>query len=156
MKSAQIATICDASPMGALVIPRDTPLKNAIEQFAQDPTLHGIFVTDKAGRLGGVVNNHDLLDWARLQFDLLSRDFLLPVGKVRRLLTAKTIGDLAIPDSHKMAVTLTSTLSDALRLMARHELEDVAVVDETGRIINDLRLSEVLLAALRVSAENNP
>lgn len=151
MKKTTIAVASSQSPMGALLLPADTPLGEAISRFAADPTLHGIFLIDQGGRLIGVINNQDLLDWARLQFDLLSRDFVLPVGKVRRLLTAETIGDLALPDSHKMAVAMHATIEEALLVMATYGLEDVAVLDDKGRVINDLRLSEVLKAALCVA-----
>ena len=65
MKNTKIAAASQQSPMGALLLPADTPLAEAIGRFASDPTLHGIFLVDNAGRLAGVINNHDLLDWAR-------------------------------------------------------------------------------------------
>jgi CBS-domain-containing membrane protein len=152
MKKTKISVICQTSPMGALVVPMDMPLDEAINRFAGDPTLHGIFLVDAQGNFMGVVSNQDLLEWARLQFDLLSRDYMLPVGKVRRLLTAHTIGDLALPDSGKMAAHLDDSLESALLTMSEYGLEDIAVIDDAGRIINDLRLSEVLHYALQVGA----
>ncbi len=52
-----------------------------------------------------------------------------------------------------MAVRLDDTIEDALLIMARYALEDIAVLDQEGRVVNDLRLSEVLKVALRLSAE---
>lgn len=153
MKKTKIAVASSQSPMGALLLTADTPLAEAIGRFAANPTLHGIFVVDEETRLVGVINNQDLLDWARLQFDLLSRDFVLPVAKVRRLLTATTIGDLALPESDKMAVQEDDTVEAALLQMANFELEDIAVIDADGRIVNDLRLSEVLKLALRLAEQ---
>ena len=149
MKTTRVADVCQQSTMGGLLLHKDLPAQEAIARFAADDTLHGIFLVDDDERLVGVISNQDLLDWARLQFDLLPSDFPLPVGKVRRLLSAERIGDLAVPDSRKMAVRLHDTLSEALQTMAEHDLEDIAVLDETGRVINDLRLSEVLTFALR-------
>ena len=63
---------------------------------------------------------------------------------VLRLMSAKHISGLAGCDSKRMSVTVTETLADALERMATFELEDIAVLDEDGRIVNDLRLSEVL------------
>ena len=74
----------------------------------------------------------------------------MPVGKVRRLISATTIADLAGRNSERMSVSLKETLADALARMATFELEDIAVLDEQGRIVNDLRLSEVLSFALRM------
>ncbi len=45
---------------------------------------------------------------------------------------------------------VNETISDALVRMASFELEDIAVLDEEGRIVNDLRLSEVLSFALPI------
>jgi CBS-domain-containing membrane protein len=134
--------------MEGLVVHQKTPLIDAIRQFAADHTLHSIFIVDHLGRLTGVINNSDLLDWARLHFDLLPSDLPLPVGKVRRLLSAETVHDLALPDSHKMAVSMSDELGEALMKMAEFELEDIPVVDDQGVLVNDLRLSEVLAFAL--------
>ena len=151
MKTTKIASVCQKSPMGALIVAEDLPLDEAIRRFASDATLHGIFLLDADDRFAGVISNRDLLDWARMQFDLLSRDFMLPVGKVRRLLNAKTVGDLALPDSVKMAASLEDSLASALFTMSEYGLEDLAILDAEGRIVNDLRLSEVLHFALQIS-----
>ena len=77
----------------------------------------------------------------------------LAVGKVRRLISAKSIRDLAIPNSERKAININDSLADALVHMGNYDLRDVAVVDDDGLIVNDLRLSEVLAFALRV--QNN-
>ena len=148
MKKTLVAEVSALSTMKALVLPGRTPLAEAIDRFASNEGQHGIFLTGNDGRLSGVVNNDDLLDWARLQFDVMPGD-PLPVGKVRRLISATTIADLAGRNSERMSVRVNETISDALIRMASFELEDIAVLDEDGRIVNDLRLSEVLSFALR-------
>ena len=149
-KSADISIIASTSPMGALLLPYTTPLQEAIWQFASDASLHGIFLVDDQQHLVGVINNTDLLDWARLQFDMYGKDYKLAVHKTRRLLMAKTIGDLALPDSNRMSVSLNDSVETALQKMSRYQLEDIAVVDATGKIVNDLRLSELLNYALKI------
>lgn len=149
MKRTSVAEVSALSTMKALVLPEKTPLAEAIDSFASNEGQHGIFVSGEDGKLAGVVNNADLLDWARLQFDVMPGD-PLAVGKVRRLMSAKNISDLAGRNSKSMSVTVTETLADALERMATFELEDIAVLDEDGRIVNDLRLSEVLSFALRI------
>ncbi len=150
MRRTPVSQVSQTSTMKALVLPSETPIEEAIDRFASNEGQHGIFLTGKDGRLAGVVNNADLLDWARLQFELIPGNLPLPVGKVRRLLGAKNIGDLAVPDSKQMSVHLDETLAVALERMARFDLEDIAVVDAENRIVNDLRLSEVVSFALHV------
>ena len=149
MKNTLVAEVSALSTMKALVLPERTPLTEAIDRFASNEGQHGIFLTGDDGRLSGVVNNEDLLDWARLQFDVMPGD-PLPVGKVRRLISATAISDLAGRNSARMSVRVNETISDALIRMASFELEDIAVLDEEGRVVNDLRLSEVLSFALRM------
>jgi CBS-domain-containing membrane protein len=151
MKRTPVARVSELSTMKALILPEDTPILEAIDRFASNEGQHGIFLTQENGRLIGVVNNRDLMDWARLQFDVIPGDLPLPVGKVRRLITATCICDLAAPDSKQMSVKLSDTLADALAKMATYELDDIAVVDDKGQVVNDLRLSEVLSFALRVN-----
>ena len=149
MKNTPVAEVSAQSTMKALVLPERTPLTEAIDRFASNEGQHGIFLTGDDGRFSGVVNDEDLLDWARLQFDVMPGD-PLPVGKVRRLISATTISDLAGRNSARMSVRVNETISDALVRMASFELEDIAVLDEEGRVVNDLRLSEVLSFALAI------
>ena len=149
MKSTLVSEVAASSTMKALVLPQDTPVIEAINRFASNEGQHGIFLHDQDGMLVGVVNNADLLDWARLQFDVMPGD-PLPVGKVRRLVSATRIRDLAVRNSARMSVSINETLADALERMATFELEDIAVLDEQGQIVNDLRLSEVLSFAVRI------
>ena len=142
--------------MRALVCGMKTPLEVAIEQFAADE--HGrraIFVVDEDGRLRGVVNNHDLLHWARLRLDVPHKDVKLPIGKLRRLMSAETILDLAVPGSEKTAVPLNETLANTINQMALYNLEDIPVLDENGRVVNDLRLSEILSFVLNPAPETS-
>lgn len=155
MKNSLVAEVSKLSTMKALTLSVDTPILEAIDRFASNEGQHGIFLVTDDGRLTGVVNNRDLMDWARLQFDVIPGDLPLPVGKVRRLITATCICDLAAPDSHEMSVKLSETLADALAKMAIYELDDIAVVDEEGRVVNDLRLSEVLSFALHTMREES-
>ena len=153
MKNTLVSEVAALSTMKALVLPQDTPVVEAINRFASNEGQHGIFLHDPNGVLVGVVNNADLLDWARLQFDVMPGD-PLPVGKVRRLVSASHIRDLAVRNSARMSVTVNETLADALERMATFELEDIAVLDEQGQTVNDPRLSEVLSFAVRIQSKD--
>ena len=71
-------------------------------------------------------SNNDLLSWAKIYFDLIPPEQPLPVGRVRRLLQARTVSDLAPPESHRMAVRLDETVATAIETMASFGLEDRA------------------------------
>ncbi|MCB9137473.1 MAG: CBS domain-containing protein [Caldilineaceae bacterium] len=148
MRHTRVSEVSKLSTMKALLLPQETPIEEAIDRYASNAAHDGIFLLERDERLSGIVNNADLLDWARLQFDLVPGSVPLPVGKVRRLLGAQTIGDLAVPESWRMAIRLDETLAAALEKMERYNLEDIAVIDEESRIVNDLRLSEILSFAL--------
>lgn len=150
MESTPIARVCEYSPMQALVVAPDAALEDVIDELANARSRYAIFLAAEEGRFKGAVSNSDLLDWARLQFDLLPDESRLPKSKVRRLLAAQQIGDLAGPESSDMSVRLEDTLALALRKMSAYALEDIAVLDKNGRIVNDLRLSEVLAFALQI------
>ena len=84
----------------------------------------------------------------------MNLDLPLPVssvtlGQVRRLVLAQHARDLARAGSREAAVHEDDTLDTALTRMTEHYLTAIPVLDEQGRAINDLRLSEILAVALR-------
>jgi CBS-domain-containing membrane protein len=151
MRTTPIEKVCEKSPMQALVIDEDVPVVDVIDQFAAAHGRYSIFIVDEQQRLTAVVSNNDLLSWAKIYFDLIPPEQPLPVGRVRRLLQARTVSDLAPPESHRMSVRLDETVATAIETMASFGLEDIAVVDGDGRVVNDLRLSEVLSFALHLN-----
>ena len=151
MQNIRVEAASEQSTMKALVLADNLPLSEAIDRFASNEGQHCIFLVDKSDRLSAVVNNRELLEWARLAFDLVPGDLPLPVGKVRRLISAKFIRDLALPNSKEMTVKLDDLLVDALKKMSQYDLEDIAVIDSDGRVVNDLRLSEVLSLSLQIA-----
>lgn len=144
MQTVPVADVCAQSDMQALVVEGDMPLATAVHLFATDHNLRGIFLTSEDGRLTGVVNKQDLLHWVSLQLDMAAGGEPLTVGQMRRLVGAQRVADLATPGSAGAAVSLDETLADALRRMATYKLSDIPVVDGDGRVVNDLRLSEIL------------
>ena len=152
MQTIFVAEVCEQSEMQALVVDKDMSLINAVKQFATNHHLRGIFITGDAGRLVGVINKQDLLRWVGLQLDQRPAVEPLSVGQMRRLLTAQKVADLAAPGSEDVALNLQDTLAVALQKMTAFNLSDIPVVDENGRIINDLRLSEILLFMVNIAS----
>ena len=145
MQTIYVSEVCEYSEMHALVVDKDLSLFDAVKQFATRHDLRGIFITGEGGRLEGVINKQDLLHWVGLQLNQKSAGKPMTVGKMRRLVTAKKVADLAALGSENTALRLNDTLAQALHKMTSFNLSDVPVVDDEGRIINDLRLSEILL-----------
>jgi CBS-domain-containing membrane protein len=130
--------------MQALVVQQDMPLAEAVRQFATNHALRGIFLIDEMQQLVGVVNKLDLLRWVGMQLDEPPAGEPISVGEMRRLVTAQKVADLAATGSGQAAVRLDETVADALRKMTYYQLADIPVVDDEGRVVNDLRLSEIL------------
>ncbi len=130
--------------MQAMVVKEDLLLSEAVNQFATNHDLRGIFLTDASDRISGIINKRDLLNWVSMQLSAPQSGRQLTVGQMRRLLKAQKVSDLAVNGSEDAAVRLDETLADALEKMTHYELADIPVVDENGRIVNDLRLSEIL------------
>ncbi len=99
-----------------------------------------------------MVNKIDLLNWVSMQMDQLPAGEPLTKGQMRRLLGARHVSDLAAKGSTEAAVRLDETVADALYKMTSHKLADIPVVDADGRIVNDLRLSEILAYMLAMVA----
>lgn len=145
MQTIYVEEVCEQSEMQALVVDRDMALADAVKEFATNHNLRGIFVTGDAGRLIGVINKQDLLHWVGLQLNQRPLGEPMSLGQMRRLVNAQKVADLAAPGSENAALNLKDTLANALQKMTANNLSDIPVVDDKGRIINDLRLSEILL-----------
>ncbi len=116
-------------------------------RFANYSELRGIFVTDDQKCLVGVITRSDLLDWARVQ---LGAALAVPLGEREKrirlvsLITASTAGQVLRPESHRAGVKKTDALAHALNTMIKLDLIVLPVVDDSGCVIGDLRLSELL------------
>ena len=150
MQTVLIGDVSATSDMQALVVERDMPLVDAVRQFANNHDLRGIFLTGEDGRLTGVINKVDLLKWVSMQLNQLPAGEPLSRGQMRRLLKAERAADLAAAGSEEAAVHLDETVADALQKMTYDGLTDIPVVDANGRIVNDLRLSEILAYMLDI------
>ena len=151
MKTVKVLEVCQQTPLQSLVVRRDVSLGWVINEFAHSHDLHGIFLIDEQEQVAGVLNSQDLLQWAQIHLDLPLPVTSVTLGQVRRLVQARQAQDLARPGSEGAAVRENDTLDTALKRMARYGLTAIPVVDGQGRVINDLRLSEILAFALEAA-----
>lgn len=127
-----------------LLLQVDTPLDEFIKRFADNEELRSIFLVDDERRLRAVVTRQDLIRWVRLQLKV-KREILRPqLAGVRRLAKAVHAIDISHTASPGAAVGLDDPIHLALEKMARYDLTDIPVIDDEGRVIGDLRLSQLL------------
>lgn len=149
MKTIRVAEVCRLTPLQIMVVNGEEPLSKVVHAFAVRHDQHDVFLVDDEERLVGVISVQDLLQWARLYLGLPVPSSSLTLGQVRRLMLAHHARELARMGSQKAAVYEDDTLEEALTHMAQYNLTAIPVLDEEGRVINDLRLSEVLDIALQ-------
>ncbi|MBI4258287.1 MAG: CBS domain-containing protein [Thaumarchaeota archaeon] len=100
-------------------------------------------MTDNKGKLVGVVTRIDLVNLAKFK---LGAD--LSIDALRKFLLASSVRDVIHPYSWKSGVTPEDSIIRALDIIIQHDLIDIPVIDKKGRILGDLKLSEVLLKAI--------
>ena len=153
LKKLTVRDAYDFDPHPSLIVGPDEDFAKIIQRFANLPELRGIFVADSEKRLLGVITRRDLLAWARVKID--SPEEILCSPKVEDairlicLMRASTVGQFMRPNSHRAAVKPDDSLAHALRLMIELDLIVLPVVDEAGRIVEDLKLSELLARAIQ-------
>jgi len=131
----------------SLIVDPDEDFSQVIKRFASIPEARGIFVADEDRHLLGVITRSDLLDWARVKLGAFLHTPPANREKTLRLITlmnASTAGQVMHPDSNRAAVKADASLAHALRLMIDLDLIVLPVIDETTRIVEDLKLSEIL------------
>ncbi|NIN93630.1 MAG: CBS domain-containing protein [Anaerolineae bacterium] len=147
----------DLDPCPSLIVGPDEDFSRIVQRFAELPELRGIFVADTEQRLLGVITRTDLLDWADaklgplLQLTSSSRERNIRLGG---LIRASTAAEVMHPDSQCSAVKPDDSLAHALQLMIELNLVVLPVVDETNRIVEDLKLSELLARAAEENARS--
>lgn len=148
MIGTRVSELCEVSPMRALVVSRDTSLADVLAKLAHNHDLRSVYIVDEAEHLVGVVNPHDLLQLIKVRLQMPRDRREVPIRRVRRLVMAETIADLMLVGSEETAVSLQDTLADTLNKMSQYDLVSIPVVDSEGRVVNDLRLSEILSFAI--------
>ena len=128
----------------------DRPFQEAVHRFATMASARGIFVLDDQGRLLGVLTRRDLLSWARSKFGAELQVAPTRIDEAMRLVSlmnAETVGDVMRPETRSASVCKDTTLAVALGLMIKLDLIVLPVIDENDRVIQDIKLSEILAFA---------
>ncbi|MFC1989993.1 CBS domain-containing protein [Chloroflexota bacterium] len=158
MKTIIVSEVYKLHGTATDTISEDTSLEHIISRFAWEPGLRGIFLIDARQKLSGIVTRADLLKWAHFQLYGGKGRYELGISEFFRIADAKKAKDLARRDGRSLGIKETDSLQTALDKMLDVEEDVLPVIDNQGKILGDLRLSEVLLKVIEVGKqvrENN-
>jgi len=150
MKIIRVAEVYRLYGVACASIPEDTSLADVISRFALEPGLRGVFLVDFRQRFSSMISRIDLMRWAHLQLSRGKGMRKIAVSEFFRIVDAKKAKDLARRGMRSFSVRENDTLQTALERMLDYEEDIIPVLDEDGKIIGDLRLSEVLLKVLEM------
>ena len=153
MKTILVKDVYQLHGTATDTITEDTPLEHIISRFAWEPGLRGVFLIDARQRLSGIVTRADLMKWAHFQLYGGKGRYELGISEFFRIVDAKKAKDLARRDGRSLGTKETDSLQTALDKMLDIEEDVLPVIDNQGKILGDLRLSEVLLKAIEVGKQ---
>ncbi|MGI2335067.1 MAG: CBS domain-containing protein [Dehalogenimonas sp.] len=159
MDKTQVKTVSVPSSR-TLSVNEDQAIEKAIRQFVKQPDVHTLFIVDDNGKLKGLVKLHYILNWVKLKLnmDISSRSNMRVTGafqafEVMKLCQSQTIGDII---SETVAVKEEDTLDQALHIMLQEQLVELPVVDKAGKLIGEVKLTQLLARMLEDSPESEP
>ena len=145
MKTILVKEVYRLQGKASITIPEDAGLDYLVALFGHEPHLQGVFFVDSNNRFSGMVSRFDLLRFFRLYGGTRGKEMLSEFLGYARTKKAK---DLELPEVHSFSVKVSDSLQSALDLMIGFEQDVIPVLDEAGKILGDLSLSELLLKAL--------
>jgi CBS-domain-containing membrane protein len=153
MHKTKVSEICQPCSI-ALTVKESDGIEAAIRRFAQEQDTHTIFVIDTKGKLKGSVRLKDILDWVRLKLGIGQEQQRLTRGvetfeafQFLRLAESTKIGDIV---SSAASVNTDDTLAHAINVMAEAKVVEVAVVDNGGNLLGEVKLTKVLAKLLDI------
>ena len=150
MKKILVEEVYKLAGPASLSVPENTSLKEIVERFAHEPGIRAIFLVDSKKRFCGMIRRVDLAKWLYLKLFGKTGGGAAPTGEILRLAFADKARDLARGDSESMGIHPEDTLQEAMNQMIFHGEAIIPVVDKEGKILGDLRISEVLMKALEL------
>ncbi len=152
MNNLPVAAICDDFPLRALLVSPDMSLEDILEQsLEQTQTGAAVFLTNKDGSLVGIIDPTEMLIWGQMHLGILPPPQKLTDRRLWRLARAHTAQDLALPNSHELKISAQTSVAEAIKKLVSVHQEVIAVVDENGRVFNDLYIYELMSYAVRQS-----
>ncbi len=153
MKTIRVDEVYRLHGTAMVSVPEDVPLEHVISRLAHEPNLRPIFLVDVRQRFTGLITRAKLIEWTHLQISGGQGRHEISVYEILQILEAKKAKDIVSGDPQALAVKETDTLQDALDKMLNHKEDVLPVLDSEGRILGDLRISEVLLKVIEVGQQ---
>jgi CBS domain-containing protein len=151
MKNILVSEVYTLSESASLSLPETTPLEEVITQFAHQPVVRAIFLVDSNERFAGMIRRLDLLKWLHLQLYGRTGGQKASTGEILRLTFAQKARDLARGDSTSMGIRPSETLQNAMNKMIQYGEGILPVLDDDGKILGDLRVTDILLKLIELS-----
>jgi CBS domain-containing protein len=156
MKDIQIKEVYQLQGKASTTVTEETALNYVVTFLGHEPHIQGIFMVDSNKKFSGMISRFDLLRWTQAQLYGRKGNAEKQISNILHLLNASKAKDI---ESHKTSsyfVREKDTLQAALDLMIRYEQDIIPVLDNEGRIIGDLSLSEILAKALEIGIQPQP
>jgi CBS domain-containing protein len=148
MRHLQVRDVMTADPV---TVTAGTPLKDLAGILVSEQTS-GVPVLSLQGEIVGVATERDLLKKEELQRDPHGHRWAHLRYRTRRAIaTAETTGDLM--STHPVTVGPEATVADAARLMDRHQVTCLPVVDEHEKLLGAVGPRDLLRVFLRPDDE---
>lgn len=152
-KERKVRDVPNVDEVPGLLVNRETAVRGIVSRLSSTPNAGVVYVVDDDQALVGVITRRDLLSWAGLQVGVEPDQGRVRWTEVLDVARARTAGDLFRRDGRVFSVRMDDTVETALLRMLRQEVTDLPVVDEDGRVVGGVRLSEILEAALDASGD---
>jgi CBS domain-containing protein len=135
-----------------VTVNEETPFK-AIVALLADCNLSALPVLDGDGRVVGIVSEADLM--LKEEFPDGPREARLFEGRRRREARAKAAGAMAVELMTSPAITIgpDASIAEAARLLHRHQIKRLPVVDPAGPLLGIVSRADLLKVFLRSDAD---
>ncbi len=152
LKSITVGEVHDTHVSAFETVREFVSLDVVISMFAARASVQAVFVVDDSGNYKDAITWDDLLKWVTVEVAGGESSRSMSAGNVRRSLFAANTGDLVRGRSMVPPVSESADLATALRIMMDSSEPVLPVVDRGGMVVGDLRVSEILAAALDYDA----
>jgi CBS-domain-containing membrane protein len=156
MKPILVEEVYQLSEPASLSVPEGASLQEVVTSLALMPELRAVFLVDSHERFAGTLRRADLLKW--LYFQLFGKLGVEKgsTGEILRVALATKAKDLARGDWRYFGVTPSDTIQTALERMIAYGDAIIPVLDNEGKILGDLRVTEILIKALQFGETDQP
>jgi len=144
MNKPLVADVYQLHGSATISIPADVSLEEAIGTLVREPSLRGIFLVDSYQKFVGMLTRINLVRWAHLNLTGGKGRHDIPISEFFRIVDARKARDMSNTDRKNIPLKESDTIQTALDKMLDYEEDVLPVLDSDGRVLGDLRLSEVL------------